>query len=195
MSDSQSNSELKSSVRRSRIIAAIVVVVLVALVAVFASRPSPESRQAQNAKSALIGKPAPQVVGQSIAGGSSNGQGVNLEQLRGRWVVVNFFATWCQPCIEEHPELLAFYNLHSKDKANGPQMISVAYQDKASNVADFFARNGGEWPVLADDSGATALSFGARGLPETFIVDPSGTITGHISGGVTVSVLAKETQQ
>lgn len=186
------NANLDSTVRRSRLIALLVVVGLIVMVAVFATRPSPQSRQQQQAQSALVGQPAPDVKGTTLGG-----EAFDLGNLRGRWVVVNFFATWCGPCLEEHPELVAFSNRYSnaQEKADAPQVVSIAYQDKRANVEEFFKNNGGNWPILPDDSGATAVAFGARGLPESFIVDPQGNIAGHKSGGVTVSELAKETKR
>ena len=67
---------------------------------------------------------------------------------RGRWVVGNFFSTTCQPCIVEHPELIEFQEAH--EPVGDATVVSVAFDDAASNVEEFFAENGGDWPVLVN---------------------------------------------
>ncbi|MBN2624113.1 MAG: TlpA family protein disulfide reductase, partial [Acidimicrobiales bacterium] len=79
-------------------VSVVVAVLVVAFVVVLATRePATERR----AKSPLIGKVAPALVGETLDGGT-----FDIDDHQGRWVVVNFFATWCQPCVEEHPELV-----------------------------------------------------------------------------------------
>ena len=144
------------------------------LVAVLATRPSAQSRAP---RSVLIGKPAPATEGTTI-----DGRTVRLSDFRGRWVVVNFFATWCVPCEKEHPELIAFHEAH--EAAGDAEVLGVVYSDSVSNVKEFQASRGGEWPMLTDPDGRIAIDFGVAGVPESFLVDPRGTIVAKLLGGV-----------
>ncbi|CAN5155119.1 hypothetical protein BH18ACT4_BH18ACT4_06480 [soil metagenome] len=155
--------------------AASVGVVLVALVGVLATR---EPAQNRLASSPLIDEVAPLIEGDTIAGDD-----FDLDRLQGRWVVVNFFATWCAPCRQEHPELVSFQRRH--DQAGDAQVVSVVYGDDSEAVRAFFDENGGDWPVVVGDEGRSALDYGVSGVPESYLVDPSGFVRAKITGGVT----------
>jgi len=158
----------------ARWVALTIGVLMLALVGVLATRDPAATRVA---KSPLVGKPAPAVVGVTVDGDS-----FDLGDLQGRFVVVNYFATWCVPCQREHPELVEF-----SDRRRA-EVVSVVFDDKPEAVADFFAREGGDWPVVADD-GRIALSYGVAGIPESFLVNPDGVIVAKITGGVTADGL------
>ncbi|QXC60950.1 TlpA family protein disulfide reductase [Aquihabitans sp. G128] len=162
--------------KRSRptLIAAVVVGVVIALLVVLlATRHSGERVTESN----LIGKRAPALDGDVV-----RGQPVDLGTSEG-WTVVNFFATWCVPCIQEHPELKAFEKEHA---AKGDaQVVSVVYDDKASDVDAFFEKNGGDWTVLGSDQGRTAFYWGVAKVPESYLVSPTGVVVERFVGGVT----------
>jgi cytochrome c biogenesis protein CcmG/thiol:disulfide interchange protein DsbE len=144
-------------------------------VAVLATRKSAETKAVD---SPLLGKPAP-----SVAGAALDDSRVDLTAMRGKWVVLNFFATWCTPCRREHPELDAFTRAHA---AKGDAAIlAVIYSDSRSAVRAFFEKQGGDWPVVSDPDGRVALDFGVGGIPETFLIDPNGNVAAKIIGGVT----------
>jgi len=129
-------------------------------------------------RSPLIGKEAPMILGQTI-----EGEQFDLADQRGRWVVVNFFATTCIPCIVEHPELVSFQQAHAA--AGDATVVSLAFSDSAANVTAFFAEFGGDWPVLATDTGRYAVSYGVAAVPETYLVSPNGVVMKKLIGGVT----------
>ena len=157
--------------------AALAVGLVVALlVGVLATRP-PASDVV--APSPIVGQPAPEVEGPGLDGST-----VRLSDLRGRWVVVNFFATWCTPCVKEHPELARFSDRHPAEEA---QVLAVVYDDQPADVARFFRERGGDWPVV--DDGGAKVDFGVRGVPESFLVDPDGTVRTRLIGGVTAAGL------
>src|SRR5690606_12069380 len=93
---------------------------------------------------------------------------------RGEWVVVNFFASWCGPCRQEHPELVAFSERHA---ARGDaSVVSVAFSDAEDDARAFFEELGGDWPVLIEGTGRIGIDFGVTGVPETYLVAPDGTV-------------------
>lgn len=161
--------------RRTALIAAAVVgIVMVGLIAVLALSDSGP----RTAKNNMVGQAAPGVSGKTI-----DGSDFDLDQYRGRWVLVNFFADWCPPCRLEHPELVKFHEAHA---ASGDiEIVSVAFQNSKEDVEGFFAENGGEWPVLAEDVNHLAVAWGVTKLPESFLVSPQGVVAYKFISAVT----------
>ncbi|HEX2193293.1 MAG TPA: TlpA disulfide reductase family protein [Acidimicrobiales bacterium] len=167
--------------RKALWIAVAVALPVAMLVAVLATRPSARSREVQ---SPLVGRPAPGAEGATI-----DGSRASLADLRGQWVVVNFFATWCVPCRTEHPELMRFAEAHRE--AGDASVFAVVYSDSPSAVRDYRAEHGGDWPMLTDPDGRIALDFGVRGIPESFLVSPEGFVVSKITGGVRAADLER----
>jgi cytochrome c biogenesis protein CcmG, thiol:disulfide interchange protein DsbE len=150
--------------------AAIVVgILLVGLIALLATRGTNEPLSSK-----IVGQAAP-----AFSGETTDGQQFNLAAHRGEWVLVNFFATWCGPCRIEHPELVKFAQQHEGDPV---QVVSVAFSDQPDAIREFFAKQGGNWPVVASDTGGIALDYGVTGVPETYIVAPSGLVIDRLEG-------------
>jgi cytochrome c biogenesis protein CcmG/thiol:disulfide interchange protein DsbE len=157
------------------IVVAIIAVVALALVGVLATS---EPANQRRARSPLVGRTVPALAGRTIDGGR-----FDIDDQRGRWVVVNFFATWCVPCVQEHPELVAFDEEH---KVTGDAaLVSVVFSDDPAKARTYFAKQGGDWPVLTDDKGSAALDFGVPKVPETYLVTPGGQVAAKFTGGVT----------
>ncbi len=161
--------------RRAAWIALPVALVVALLVVVLATRDSAFER---NASSPILGGLAPPVVGLTVTG-----EPFDLDGWRGRWVVVNFFQSTCVPCIMEHPELVAFDERHSA--AGDARIVSVVFDDTVENVREFFAAHGGDWPVLATGAREAAVAYGVTGVPESYLVAPSGVVVWKQLGGVT----------
>lgn len=161
-----------------RVIAAVVGVVVLALVGVLATRDPAHTRVAS---SPLVGRVAPPIDGPTL-----HGEPFRLSTMKGRWVLVNYFATWCVPCQREHPELVEFDRRHARTGDAG--VVSVVFDDDPEEVARYFDRNGGDWPVVPDD-GRVALSYGVAGIPESYLVDPDGFVVAKITGGVSADGL------
>lgn len=117
--------------------------------------------------SPLIGKPAPSFTLEDL-----DGNVVSLEELRGSPVLINFWATWCRPCVIEHPILEAAAE-RWKDRVH---FVGVIYQDEPSLIRRFVASRGAWGPSLVDTDGRTAIAYGVYGAPETFILDRNGII-------------------
>lgn len=152
--------------------AILVGLVLVLLVGLLATRRSSVDQVGVNP---LIGRAVPELTGTTLDGST-----VDIDMLRDKWVVVNFFATWCVPCIVEHPELVRFSENHAA--AGDAVVISVAYDTEAEATREFFEREGGDWPVIVGDDARTALAFGVTGVPESFVVSPVGQVVAHFTG-------------
>lgn len=123
-------------------------------------------------RSPLVGRAAPPFTLTPVGGGAP----VSLESLRGRPVVLNFWATWCTPCIQEHPAL-------SGVAAARPDVtfLGVVYQDEEARIRDFQRRYGSTYPSLVDPDGKTSIAYGIAGVPETFFIDRTGTIVEKVS--------------
>lgn len=154
--------------------------VIGALVAVLATAEPSTSRLAD---SPLLGRPSPVLAGESVTTGAS----YDVIDSAGRWVLVNFFATWCVPCRAEHDDLVAFSNAHAI--TGDASVVSVVFSDETKDVRAFFRENGGDWPVIDDADGRIATDWGVTGVPESYLIAPNGQVRAKIVGGVDAAKL------
>jgi cytochrome c biogenesis protein CcmG, thiol:disulfide interchange protein DsbE len=150
-------------------------VVLALFVVVLATREPATNRSVD---SPLLGKPARELAGQSLL----DGEAFDLRDEEGRWVLVNFFATWCEPCRKEHPQLVRFAQDHRV--ADDARVVSVVFQDQPEDVERWFRENGGDWPVVDDDDGSIVVDWSVSGVPESYLVDHNGGVRAKIVGGI-----------
>lgn len=122
-------------------------------------------------------KPAPEI---SII--SMDDQQVNLAGLRGKVVLLNFWATWCPPCREEIPSMM---KLDSFMAGKPFQMLCVSVDEGGKQaVQSFFKNSGFSLPAYMDPNGQAAKIYGITGVPETFIIDKNGIIVKKVIGGL-----------
>jgi cytochrome c biogenesis protein CcmG, thiol:disulfide interchange protein DsbE len=134
--------------------------------------------------SPLIGKVAPPIVGTGF-----RGEAFDIDRERGNWVLVNFFSTTCIPCRIEHPEIVEF--VERRQAAGDLSVVSITFDDRGEAVQRFFETYGGDWPVLVENTGSIAISYGVAAVPESFLVAPSGVVARKIIGGVTADGLER----
>ena len=139
-----------------------------------ADAPQPVDRGAARTGVADVGEPAP-----DFELGTLDGDTVRLSDLRGRPVVVNFWASWCNPCRKEFPILAE--TLEENVDAD-LAVIGVTYRDIESDSRDFVADMEATWPQAIDDNSAVARAFGIRAIPVTFFVDADGMIAARLFG-------------
>jgi cytochrome c biogenesis protein CcmG/thiol:disulfide interchange protein DsbE len=132
--------------------------------------------------SALLGKPAPDFALPPLEG--ADRPALAAADLRGeRPVLVNFFASWCVPCVIEHPQLMRLAR-------DGVPVLGIAYKDKPADSLGFLRRHGNPFARLGvDQPGRVAIDWGLYGVPETYLVDKAGIIRWRWAGPLTDEVL------
>lgn len=136
----------------------------------------------RNIPSPLVGRPAA-----AFALTAFDGTPVSLEALRGKVVVVNFWASWCNPaCYDEAPVLERAWRTY---RDRGVVVVGVDMQDTAEAAQEFIRRFQLTFPNAPDHGGKVAVEYGVYGVPETFFVDRAGTIRAKHVGAVTEEVI------
>ena len=128
------------------------------------------------ARPPLIGNPAPEIVLKDL-----QGRAVKLSDLRGKVVLVNFWATWCKPCKEEMPAMQASYD---KLRDKGFFVLAVNELEDTARVAEHIRTHGHTFEVVMDHNNQVANMYGVVGLPASFLIDPQGIVRERISGSL-----------
>ena len=124
---------------------------------------------------ALVGRKLPPVSMARLEGGPA----LPVRSAASGPVLINFFGSWCAPCVEEAPALMAL-------KAQGVPIIGVAYKDTPPKSRDFLDRYGDPFSaVFMDPDGRAGVEFGITGVPETFAVAANGTVLAKHTGPLT----------
>jgi peroxiredoxin len=122
----------------------------------------------------------------------AQGRAVNLTDFSSKVVLLNFWATWCVPCVQEMPSLQRLYDKH---KSRGLEVVSINVNaaDERKNALDFMKRLGLTFPVLFDPDGQIAQGYGLTGYPESFFIAPGGTFIAFadpLTGKTQVRIIA-----
>ena len=133
-----------------------------------------------------IGKPAPEVVAKDLKGDT-----FRLDSLRGKYVLVEFWATWCAPCVAELPKL---QELYAKYRGRGFEILGVSLDETKAVVTDFVKTRNVPWRQIHNASSEADVveAFGVNSIPATFLIDPQGVITRlELRGAALDQALAK----
>lgn len=143
------------------------------------------TRDPRHIASPLPGRPAPEFALPALEAGDS----IRLSQLRGNVVVVNFWASWCIPCRDEHPVLLEAARDY---EPRGVKFLGIAYNDKPADSQRWLNELGKSYPSLVDEGARTAIDYGVSGVPETFILDKQGVVAFKKFGPITSSEIKQK---
>lgn len=159
-----------------RIVAIVTGVCLVGF-SVFLATRKPVSMQ--TVASPLINKVAP-----PISGATLGGKRIALGSYSGRFVLVNFFASWCTPCQDEENALVQFARTNQD-----VNVLGVVFDDVNSSARNFLQRYGASYQAVSDPNGQIALSYGVSQPPQTYLISPKGVILTEIIGPVNLTSL------
>lgn len=123
---------------------------------------------------AVVGQPAPNFELQSL-----DGQSVSLKDFKGKPVLINFWATWCGPCVYEMPFL---QEIHDEWSSKGLILLAINDGESLSKVSQFMQRYNFSLPVLLDNRQAVAKKYNIVGIPTTFFIDKDGIIQEKVIG-------------
>ncbi len=170
---------------RHRMIALLgLTVVAVGLVALLAFG---FTRDPREIPSPLVGRVAPPFALKLLDGGE-----LRLADLRGKIVVLNFWASWCYPaCWNEAPRLEGAWRRH---REHGVMVVGTVYQDTAANAREFVKQHGKTFPNGLPE-GRVPIDYGVYGVPETFFIDRDGRIAHKHTGEISEAVLETEIQK
>ncbi len=147
-----------------------------------AGNPGGLLEHSESGEIAVAARPAPEFSGLDLVTGAA----VDLDGLRGRLVMVDFWSSWCVSCRVEAAELAAVY----REYADMPvEFVGLAIWDDAGDVASHIERFGVAYPNILDESGTTAVAYGVRGVPEKYFLDAEGRIVRKVNGPVSADQL------
>ena len=143
------------------------------------------TRDPRHIASPLPGRAAPDFALPALEQGDS----IRLSELRGNVVVVNFWASWCIPCRQEHPVLLQAAREY---ESKGVKFLGIAYNDKPEDSKRWLDELGKNYPSLVDNGARTAIDYGVSGVPETFIMDKQGVVAFKKFGPITTAEITQK---
>ena len=153
----------------------LVFLAVVALLVLFALNQEEFFRKAIELKSLAVGRPVPNFVFPGL-----DGKIVSLNDHRGKVVLVNIWATWCRPCVDEMPSM---QKLYQEFKDEDFEILAVSIDTLGAKVVTpFMQKYQLTFPVLLDPQGTIKASYGATGIPESFIIDRQGLLVKKVIG-------------
>ncbi|MBS1679324.1 MAG: TlpA family protein disulfide reductase [Actinobacteria bacterium] len=163
---------------RIRSIIAILVAVAIVALLVFGLISKGNSRLA-------VGETAPSPTLPKLDEGGSG----SLREYRGKWVLVNFWASWCEPCRDEAPTLEQFQREHGGKSFT---VVGIDTQDLSDDGTKFAKQYELSYPQLHDGNGSNSHEFGTTGVPENYLLEPNGKLAWAVAGPVDAKMLNEQ---
>ncbi|APJ02693.1 TlpA family protein disulfide reductase [Silvanigrella aquatica] len=161
--------------KKSLIISAAILSFFLALM-IYALKQDPNFTPSQ-----LVGEQAPTISAPVAQGGSFNSQDIFHHN---RWVVVNFWSSYCNVCRNEAPEIENFYQTVTLKSNENPYFLSINIQDDKETIKQWQNNYKQSFPVIQDEQGLISLKYGVTGTPETFFIAPDSTVKYRVAGQV-----------
>jgi len=134
-----------------------------------------------------VGGPAPSFELKTL-----KGKIFKSSDLKNKAVILNFWATWCVPCIKEMPELNKAYTSFKNDDV---EIIAINFEETRSEVDEFVNKYHLEFPILLDKYGDVSQDYRVRNLPVTYFISPDGIIMDLVLGGITQKLIETKLKQ
>ncbi|MBW3619032.1 MAG: redoxin domain-containing protein [Actinobacteria bacterium] len=166
--------------RAPRVVALTALVVLIAVAAAYGTRFGSDPTVVD---SPLLGQPAPAFTLPLL---EDEGE-LSLRDLEGEIVVVNFWASWCTACREEHDDLIA---AAARYRDAGVSVVGIVYQDRPELAIEMLDEMGRGYTYVTDPRSRAAIDFGVFGVPETFFIDRQGTVVAKVIGASDLALLS-----
>ncbi|MCC6543910.1 MAG: redoxin domain-containing protein [Nitrospirae bacterium] len=165
------------------------VATIVALIGIIGLFYAGLGRDPRNIPTVLVGTAAPSFSGPNV----QSGEILSFDSYKGKIIVLNFWASWCQECRLEHQNLLAI----NGEFRNYPDfvMLGIDYQDQPGDANGFLNSFGSSYPHIRDIKGTIAIDYGVYGVPETFIIDSKGIIRFKYVGPIIGPVYSQVTEK
>lgn len=156
-------------------------------VAVWLAVPLLAGRDPAALPSALIDQPVPATDLPGVPGRAAGTEGLNdADLVTGGPILLNVFASWCAPCLAEHPLLTGLAD-------DGVTIHAINYRDEAADAAAWLSRHGDPFSRVGQDlDGRAGIDWGLTGVPETFVIDPDGRIRYRYVGPLTPAVVDRD---
>ena len=180
--------------RRRVITFAVISVINVALLALLWSQlfvpTQSSSTDSTQSKSPLEGRPAPNFMLAQLT--TDSAPPIRLADFKGKPMIINFWASWCDPCKREAPLLQSTWQRAQKQ---GVVMLGIDYQDTNSDGLAFLQKYGITYKNVVDVQGKVSIDYGVADLPETFFINSRGIVVRRVLGELTEQTLQKNIQQ
>lgn len=148
-------------------------------------QPASDPAFAMASRAPVVGSPAPDFELFNL-----KGEQVRLSAYQGRIVLINFWATWCKPCVKEMP---AMQSVYEDLRSEGFVVLAINELEEEARVRAYVEQHGHTFPVLLDRDNLVANRYGVRGLPVTVFVDGSGHVTDYLQGGLLTESFIRNT--
>ncbi len=150
---------------------------------------APAQSQTNSGTDPLLGHPAPDFTLTALS--SRPAPSVHLASLKGKPVMLDFWASWCVPCQHEAPLLQATWQ---RVQSQGIIFLGIDFQDDHSQGLNFLHTYGITYPNVVDPDGSVTISYGVSGVPETFFLNRRGVIVSHVIGELTEQTMQSNLQ-